>query len=69
MEVGNNGSIPGGGVVIGGGYTVVGLRRDHFLGGEQLALEGPGGLLLQGESGGTLMLTLLHSFVSVGLAG
>jgi hypothetical protein len=46
MEVGNNGSIPGGGVVIGGGYTVVGLRRDHFLGGEQLALEGPGGLLL-----------------------
>jgi hypothetical protein len=31
VEVGNHGSIPGGGVVVGGGYGVVGLRHNLLL--------------------------------------
>jgi hypothetical protein len=56
VEVGDHGSILGGGVVVEGGYSVVGLQCRHLLGGEHLMLEGPGGfpLLLQGEGGGAL---------------
>jgi hypothetical protein len=46
MELGDHNSISGGGVIIGGGYDVVGLGHSCLLGGEQLALEGPGGLHL-----------------------
>jgi hypothetical protein len=67
-EMGNYGSILGG-VIVGGGYDVVSLGRDRFLGVEQLALEGLGGLLLQVESGDTLMSMLLQSFVSIGQGG
>jgi hypothetical protein len=67
-EMGNYGSILGG-VIVGGGYDVVGLGRDRFLSVEQLALEGLGGLLLQVESGDTLMSMLLQSFVSIGQGG
>jgi hypothetical protein len=52
-KVGDHGSILGG-FVVKGGYSVVGFGRRCLLGGKQLALEGPSGLLL-GEGGGALM--------------
>jgi hypothetical protein len=46
VEVDDHGSIPGGGVVVVGGYGVVGLGLGHLLGSEQLALEVPCDFLL-----------------------